>query len=118
MRRFLSITLVLLFAFPALAALLPGSQDDSLPICCRRLGVHHCGMAAPAASAPGEHALASPTRCPLFRTSTPATLAALPLNTPPAVQLLAQRIAPLFHELYPYHSRVLTHTDRGPPTAC
>ena len=46
MRRGFSIFLVLFFGLGPLSALVDGSEDASLPPCCRRHGAHHCAMYA------------------------------------------------------------------------
>jgi hypothetical protein len=46
MRRVFSIFLILFFGLGPLSALVEGSDDASLPACCRRLGAHHCAMYA------------------------------------------------------------------------
>lgn len=53
MRRFISILLLVVFGFPAVAPLfsLPVSAASRLPACCRKNGAHHCEMS------PAERAL-------------------------------------------------------------
>ena len=46
MRRGFSIFLILFFGLGPLSALIDGSEDASLPPCCRRHGAHHCAMYA------------------------------------------------------------------------
>src|SRR6185437_12395136 len=45
-RRLLALSLLLLFSFPLVSPLLAlsSNSDANLPVCCRRNGVHHCGM--------------------------------------------------------------------------
>ena len=76
MRRALSISLILLLWLPALAALLPGIEDERLPFCCRRQGAHHCAMdsAAGASNQGSGPALAAPSHCPEFPAAVPATV--------------------------------------------
>jgi hypothetical protein len=76
MRRALSISLILLLWLPALAALVPGIDDERLPFCCRRQGAHHCAMdsAAGASDQGAGPALAAPSRCPEFPAAVPATV--------------------------------------------
>ena len=72
MRRGFSIVLVLFFAFGPLSALVDGSDDASLPACCRRNGAHHCAMAAESMATRSRHALdprtavSAPVTCPNF----------------------------------------------------
>ncbi len=44
MRRGFSILLILFFGLGPLSAFVDGSEDASLPACCRRHGAHHCAM--------------------------------------------------------------------------
>jgi hypothetical protein len=46
MRRGFSIFLILFFGLGSLSAFIGGSEDASLPQCCRRHGAHHCAMYA------------------------------------------------------------------------
>jgi hypothetical protein len=70
MRRILAISLLLLFALPAIAPLLALSpnSDANLPACCRRNGKHHCMMSTETAQAlsSSTQAAAQPMKCPLF----------------------------------------------------
>lgn len=92
-RRLLAIllftALVLPFALPGLA--LAQGEDAGLPACCRRTGVHHCGMklaernAADTAVGKELRWSALPERCPFC----PATLTVSHPNPlmPPATQV-------------------------------
>src|SRR5579871_706139 len=78
MRRALSISLILLLWLPALAALIPGIEDERLPFCCRRQGAHHCAMGAAEATAPtvGSGAdVSARSVCPQFPATPAATIA-------------------------------------------
>jgi hypothetical protein len=69
-RRFLSITLLVLFSLPLISPVLalatgPGAN---LPACCRRNGAHHCmlKMQASESSGNGVSLSAIPRRCPAY----------------------------------------------------
>ena len=68
MRRFVSISLLLLFTLPLVSPLFAASPADaSVPVCCRRDGRHHCimAMAARSSSSNAETKIASlHERCP------------------------------------------------------
>jgi len=126
MRRSFSIFLVLFFALGPLSGLMKGSEDASLPPCCRRHGAHRCAMYAQImamrarlALDPGPSASA-PSTCPLypglkFSLLMPAhavTAAAhvapgwLVQSPTPAVRMISASPVPL-----------LAHAGRGPPAA-
>jgi hypothetical protein len=69
-RRLLAISLLLLFALPAISPLLAltTSSDANLPACCRRNGKHHCMMSMEMAQAAlnGTQLSAPPMKCPLY----------------------------------------------------
>lgn len=76
MRRGLSILLVLFFALGPLQGVLEGSDDASLPACCRRHGAHHCAMteqmmAMMAQSSDSTPFVAAPGTCSSFPNSVP-----------------------------------------------
>jgi hypothetical protein len=83
MRRALSILLVLFFGLGPLTATVRGSDDSSLPACCRRQGTHHCAMAdvviarGVQASSGGRPILSAPTHCPLYPHGARATVASV-----------------------------------------
>ncbi|MEO6911617.1 MAG: hypothetical protein ABI158_11920 [Edaphobacter sp.] len=70
MRRFLAISLLLLFGFPLVSPLfaLSANSETSLPACCRRNGAHHCQMniALARASTHQDAAFATPMKCPFY----------------------------------------------------
>jgi hypothetical protein len=71
MRRLLAIAMVFLFGFPLAAPLFPLDAANTLPVCCRRDGRHHCasGMLAD----PGTRAVSTiAPKCPNWPKSTPA----------------------------------------------
>jgi len=78
MRRGFSIFLILLFGLGPLSAFVDGSEDASLPPCCRRHGTHHCAMAmqmAAMARIPDPHpAFSAPLTCPNYPGPTIAIL--------------------------------------------
>jgi hypothetical protein len=125
-RRGFSILLVLLFGLGPLASALDLDGDAGLPACCRRLGAHHCAMAAEMArgfqQAQSESAplVTAPLTCPLY----PGPAA---LMTGPA-PALAGVTAPLPARIERSYTRTarrtkvssrpaITHAGRGPPTA-
>jgi hypothetical protein len=69
-RRLLSITLLMLFVYPAVAPLfaLGGNDESQLPACCRRHGKHHCMMSMEEMQAllDGHHFTAVRSKCPLY----------------------------------------------------
>jgi hypothetical protein len=75
-RRLLALSLLLLFGFPLVSALLALStnSDANLPACCRRNGVHHCEMKSQRASTSAHPVTVSTisTKCPFY--PRPATL--------------------------------------------
>lgn len=125
MRRGFSILLVLFFGLGPLSALIDGTEDASLPPCCRRHGAHHCAMYAQIMamraglridSTPG---FSAPLTCPLYHGPTfsmlmPAhalTAAPARFRTEPARAFASPA------EQSPAFSRPsLTHAGRGPPT--
>lgn len=72
MRRGFSIFLVLFFGLGPLLALTNGSEDASLPPCCRRHGAHHCAMYAQIMAMRARFgfdpnpAFEAPATCPLY----------------------------------------------------
>lgn len=75
-RRLLALSLLLLFSFPLVSPLLAlsATSDANLPLCCRRNGVHHCGMKVQRPDASGHQVTVSTisTKCPFY--PRPATL--------------------------------------------
>jgi len=124
MRRGLTIFLILFFWLGPLAAVLPGSEDASLPPCCRRHGAHHCTMAMRMAAMMAQAlsgstpVLTAPMTCPMypgFRAATASTtdaLAAAPVSLP---VLLAHAHSPAAGRAAARLSQVRTRTSRGPP---
>lgn len=75
-RRLLALSLLLLFSFPLVSPLLAlsANSDANLPVCCRRNGVHHCGMKVQRSntSAHQVSVFTISTKCPFY--PRPATL--------------------------------------------
>jgi hypothetical protein len=123
MRRILAITLLLLFALPAIAPLLALSRDPdaNLPICCRRNGKHHCMMQMEMARAMafGTQATAPPMKCPLFPRAV-ITAQHTELSLHAAALIFAAIVAhPAIHLQTEARARVAlfcARQKRGPPT--
>ncbi|HZY64241.1 MAG TPA: hypothetical protein VFE38_17115 [Edaphobacter sp.] len=78
MRRFLSISLVLLFVLPLVSPLFAASAAEAnLPACCRRNGKHHCTMLSvekqSADRSPAVHSPSLREKCPYNLSSAAAT---------------------------------------------
>jgi len=69
-RRVLSITLLVLFLWPYLAASFLQTTEASLPMCCRAKGKHHCMMAAMTRSRQGVAVGIVREKCPAFPKAT------------------------------------------------
>ena len=124
MRRFVSISLLLLFTLPLVSPLFAASTTDAdVPVCCRRDGKHHCVMAKILERNSGN---SSQDRTASLRDRCPYNLA-----TPAAVNLpfvLHEAQATLLSEMVT-ESASITHADsihrtlfdcshqkRGPPS--
>lgn len=83
MRRFLAISLLILFGLPfALPLFAANVAEANLPVCCRRQGKHHCSMRE-IATLNGQHGpmLGSVSeKCP--HSVAPVTMAVVPSYTP------------------------------------
>jgi len=75
MRRGFSVFLILMFGLGPLSSLIDGSDDASLPACCRRHGAHRCALTAIAEQSQSENTptLSAPMTCPSY----PGTVALL-----------------------------------------
>lgn len=119
MRRALSISLILLLWMPALAALLPGSEDVRLPFCCRRQGAHHCAMDS-GQNADSGPAVKASSRCSQFPAVLPATIApvfvaaAIPAHRPTLVSGMYTSAA---RREAARAGRLRAQLDRGPPAS-
>jgi len=122
MRRGFSILLILFFGFGPLSVLI-GSEDASLPPCCRRHGAHRCAMAIRAAAmmrdALGKMPMAGvPMTCPEY--PGPAALFAPPA---PALTVSVAGLTVLRTQAHlapmscaaPESTPPRTHAGRGPP---
>jgi hypothetical protein len=122
MRRGFSIFLILFFGLGPLSALIDGSEDASLPPCCRRHGAHHCAMAArmAAMAADSRPGFSVPITCPSYPGSTLAMLTpAHALTTVPARPRIAlvRAFIPVALHTAPFSSPSRAHAGRGPPAA-
>jgi len=119
MRRGLSISLIFVLWLPALAALLPGSEDLRLPFCCRRQGAHHCAMDSAQSGVSGP-AFSAPSHCPQFPAALPATIArvfvstAAPADWPALVSGVYAQVA---EREAARAGRLRAQLDRGPPVS-
>jgi len=121
-RRFLAISLLLLFCAPLIAPLLALSRDPdaNLPVCCRRHGKHHCMMSAEMMQAmmAGTQLHALPMRCPMY----PRAITAAQhheLLVPTTALLFAEAVShPAVHTQTLARARVslfCARQKRGPP---
>ena len=119
-RRFLAISLVVLFCFPLISPLfaLTPTSDFHLPACCRRNGTHHCTMPAPDRQSEGIQLSALRQRCPDY----PKTIAPVRHEelSPVSASLLLTTI--VAHPIGKPQSEFLTRFaldrsrhERGPP---
>ena len=98
MRRGFSILLMLVFGLMPLSPLIDGSEDASLPACCRRHGTHHCSMNVAeqrAMMAPvSTPVLAVPPTCPNYPDDATAFCAPPPALTvsTPSVSILVEHV--------------------------
>lgn len=123
MRRFLSISLLLLFTLPLVSPLFAASPTEAnVPVCCRRNGKHHCTMLTAAqhsSSGAGKTKAASlRERCPYNPTSAAA------INLPFVADEIQRAIyaAILSHPTCHAQTEALfrisfsrSHQKRGPP---
>jgi hypothetical protein len=128
MRRALSILLLAVFGFASFGSLVQSSHVSRLPICCRRLGAHHCSSmgerpedaAAPIAAAIAGSAatIGAPSHCPLYPDALHATLtsafAPASQHVVPAETQIAEPIHP-FSTSHADSSSFGAHAVRGPP---
>src|SRR5581483_1744099 len=122
MRGSLSILMVLFFGLGPLSATLEGSDDASLPACCRRHGAHHCAMSIESGAAKAQPSssptVSAPVTCPYYPGTAAAvtgsvfalvfSIAHLPVTIVSAYRPLTASIAAVANP-----SR--THAGRGPP---
>jgi len=121
MRRGFSIYLILFLGLGPLSALLNGSEDASLPACCRRHGAHHCAMNRQmmAHLAPDPRpSLSAPTTCPLYPGPNLGICAPAPALAAEKAGMRADfrcRCSPSLTEAAAHSRTNLTHAGRGPP---
>lgn len=119
MRRALSISLIVLLWLPALAALLPGSEDVRLPFCCRRQGAHHCAMDS-GQNADSGPAIKASSRCAQFPAELPATIAPVFVAATAPAHWLAQ-VSAMYSSVANREAaragRLRAQLDRGPPAS-
>jgi hypothetical protein len=122
MRRGFSILLILVFGFGPLSAFVDGSEDASLPACCRRHGAHHCAMAmqmaAMARIADPHPAFSAPLTCPYYPGPTITILMpahAMVIAAPGICMEKTPRFVSAFVRPFASSRPSLTHAGRGPP---
>ena len=125
MRRGFSIFLILLFGLGPLSALVDGSEDASLPPCCRRHGAHHCAMYQRILAMRAQQALdpkpavSDPLTCPNYPGPTIAMLVPANAVTVAAVEVMTTWMD-VSHVAVPRYVPVVSaplrvHAGRGPP---
>lgn len=119
MRRGFSIFLILLFGLGPLSAMIPGSEDASLPSCCRRNGAHHCAMTAMLEKiADPQPAFSAPSTCPRYPgLSLTLLMPAHALTTAHAEPDVASMHSPIpaFARRAAHSSSSREHSGRAPP---
>ncbi len=122
MRRGFSIFLILLFGLGPLSAFVDGSEDASLPACCRRNGAHHCAMAmqmAAMARIPDPHpAFSAPLTCPYYPGPSMTILMPSHALMAKASGFEVSRVVAPAHveeEVAAYSTPSRSHAGRGPP---
>jgi hypothetical protein len=125
MRRGFSIFLILFFGLGPLLAFVDGSEDASLPPCCRRHGAHHCAMAmrmAAMAHLPPDPrpAFNVPLTCPNY--PGPSITILMPSHALTAAQAnphiaMTRSVARVFARKCVQESPSRAHAGRGPPAA-
>jgi len=125
MRRGFSIILLLFFGLGPLSALVDGTEDASLPPCCRRHGAHHCAMYQRILAMRAQQALdpkpavSDPLTCPNYPGPAIAMLMPAHAVTSAAVEAIAARAvvpyvaSPRFASVASAPLRA--HAGRGPP---
>ena len=125
MRRSVSILMILLWCLGPARALLPGSDESRLPLCCRRNGAHHCAMAAAAMARMAGTAPASgpmfqaPAHCPFYPNGSAATVStifALGEQATTAHAFAAETMVAAAAEAAPEFYRSRPNGNRGPPS--
>ncbi|MGB7264612.1 MAG: hypothetical protein WBC92_03815 [Terracidiphilus sp.] len=126
MRRGFSIFLILFFGFGPLSAFVDGSEDASLPPCCRRHGAHHCAMYAQIMAMRAHLALdprpavSAPSTCPLYHGPAFSMLAPAHAMTAAAASLhitWMRTVAPVPGKAVARSIPSDAHSGRGPPAS-
>ena len=124
MRRGFSIFLILFFGLGPLSALVDGSADAGLPVCCRRHGAHHCALYAQIMAMRAGRGIdptpgfSAPLTCPLYHGTTfsklmpPHALAAALAGLRPE---FARAPAPAFERMAAFSGPSRAYAGRGPP---
>src|SRR5579863_7980448 len=112
-RRIMAGLLVAVFSFSLIAPALLAKEDSNLPACCRRLGEHHCTLAA----SPGASFIQE--RCPHFPLGSASLAASESAAVTPAQVVFAAIVShPAAHAQTEAHYRVSFSRawhKRGPP---
>jgi hypothetical protein len=127
MRRGFSIFLILFFGLGPLSALIDGTEDASLPPCCRRHGAHHCAMYQRVLAMRAQQALdprpavSDPLTCPNYPGPAIAMLMPAHAVTAAVVEATAAWMA-VSHVAVPRYAPAVSaplraHAGRGPPAA-
>jgi len=121
MRRIFSILLALFFGFGPLSAALPGSDDASLPACCRRHGAHHCAMMAMLSSRQHNFTptFSAPPTCPYYPGSAITLFAPVHALAVSTAAMPSLRTHAYEHSSSPTRVASLlgrAHAGRGPPS--
>jgi len=125
MRRGFSIFMILFFGLGPLSAFIDGSEDASLPPCCRRHRAHHCAtatrMAAMVHLPPDPRpAFNVPLTCPNY--PGPSITILMPSHALTAAQAnphipMTRSVARVFARKCVQESPSRAHAGRGPPAA-
>lgn len=122
MRRFFSISLLLLFTFPLVSPLFAASPTEAnVPVCCRRNGKHHCTMLTAAqhsSSSTGKTKTASlRERCPYNPAAAVINLPFVPDQIQRAIYagILSHSTCHAQAEALFHISSSRSHQKRGPP---
>jgi hypothetical protein len=123
-RRFLSISLLLLITLPLVSPLFAASTAKAdIPVCCRRDGKHHCMMAKAARHSGGDSAQTGTTslreRCP-YNFASPATvnLPFVPRESRNAIfsEIVTESTSFAFADSIRRTPSDRSHQKRGPPS--
>jgi hypothetical protein len=123
-RRFISITLLLMFTLPLVSPLFAASTAEvNVPLCCRRNGKHHCMMGKAAqhrsTDAPKVGTASLRERCPYNLTSSVAVhipFAPDQIQTAIYAGILSHPASHAQTEALLRISSTRSHQKRGPPS--